>query len=161
MLDFLKEKGVKVVATTHYSKLKEYALKSNDVLMASVQFDMEAMKPTFKYLEGIAGQSYAFEIAARFNLGGIVYKFGTMIETPRAALQADKMARVAEFFSFGTNDLTQTTLALSRDAVAMRPGDAEVARNPRARSAVLRIAERTGGSAEHAGGSGRETACSG
>lgn len=68
VLDFLKLKGVKVVATTHYSKLKEYALKCNDVLMASVQFDMEAMRPTFKYLEGIAGQSYAFEIAARFNL---------------------------------------------------------------------------------------------
>jgi len=40
---------------------------------------------------------------------------GTMVETPRAALLADKMAGVAEFFSFGTNDLTQLTLALSRD----------------------------------------------
>ncbi len=55
------------------------------------------------------------EITARYNLGGIVYKFGTMIETPRAALQADKMARVAEFFSFGTNDLTQMCFGLSRD----------------------------------------------
>ena len=40
---------------------------------------------------------------------------GTMIEIPRAALTADKVAREAEFFSFGTNDLTQTTMALSRD----------------------------------------------
>ena len=38
-----------------------------------------------------------------------------MIELPRAALTADKIARVAEFFSFGTNDLTQTTFGLSRD----------------------------------------------
>lgn len=55
------------------------------------------------------------EVTARYNLAGIVYKFGTMIETPRAALQADKMARVAEFFSFGTNDLTQMCFGLSRD----------------------------------------------
>jgi pyruvate,orthophosphate dikinase len=40
---------------------------------------------------------------------------GTMIELPRAALLADEIAEVAEFFSFGTNDLTQTTMGLSRD----------------------------------------------
>ncbi|MBD3274009.1 MAG: pyruvate, phosphate dikinase, partial [Candidatus Marinimicrobia bacterium] len=43
------------------------------------------------------------------------YKVGTMIEIPRAALTADEIAEVAEFFSFGTNDLTQTTLGISRD----------------------------------------------
>ena len=43
------------------------------------------------------------------------YQVGTMIELPRAALVADEIARYAEFFSFGTNDLTQTTLGLSRD----------------------------------------------
>ncbi|MCH9033541.1 MAG: pyruvate, phosphate dikinase, partial [Planctomycetes bacterium] len=43
------------------------------------------------------------------------YLIGTMIETPRAAIVADEMAEVAEFFSFGTNDLTQMTMGLSRD----------------------------------------------
>jgi pyruvate,orthophosphate dikinase len=43
------------------------------------------------------------------------YQVGTMIEIPRAALTADEVAEVAEFFSFGTNDLTQTTLGISRD----------------------------------------------
>jgi pyruvate,orthophosphate dikinase len=43
------------------------------------------------------------------------YHFGSMIELPRAALRAGELAEVAEFFSFGTNDLTQTTLGLSRD----------------------------------------------
>ncbi|MGH2901356.1 MAG: putative PEP-binding protein, partial [Solirubrobacteraceae bacterium] len=43
------------------------------------------------------------------------YEFGTMIEIPRAALTADQIAEYAEFFSFGTNDLTQTTFGLSRD----------------------------------------------
>ena len=43
------------------------------------------------------------------------YQFGTMIEVPRAALIADRIAEFAEFFSFGTNDLTQTTFGISRD----------------------------------------------
>jgi len=43
------------------------------------------------------------------------YKFGTMIEIPRAALTADEIADFAQFFSFGTNDLTQTTFGISRD----------------------------------------------
>ena len=45
----------------------------------------------------------------------IDYKFGTMIEIPRAALTAEKIAEYADFFSFGTNDLTQTTFGISRD----------------------------------------------
>jgi pyruvate, orthophosphate dikinase len=45
----------------------------------------------------------------------ISYKIGTMIEVPRAALTADQIATSAEFFSFGTNDLTQTTYGISRD----------------------------------------------
>ncbi|MGE9295362.1 MAG: pyruvate, phosphate dikinase, partial [Puniceicoccales bacterium] len=47
----------------------------------------------------------------------IPYMVGTMIEIPRAALTADQIAETAEFFSFGTNDLTQTTLGMSRDDV--------------------------------------------
>jgi pyruvate,orthophosphate dikinase len=45
----------------------------------------------------------------------IAYQFGTMIEVPRAAIVADRIAEYAEFFSFGTNDLTQTTFGISRD----------------------------------------------
>ena len=53
----------------------------------------------------------------------IEYHFGTMIEIPRAALTADRMARTAEFFSFGTNDLTQMTFGFSRDDVGTFMGD--------------------------------------
>ncbi len=45
----------------------------------------------------------------------VVYQVGSMIELPRAALKADELAQSAEFFGFGTNDLTQTTLGMSRD----------------------------------------------
>ena len=53
----------------------------------------------------------------------LAYKFGTMIEIPRAALTSDRMARTAEFFSFGTNDLTQMTFGFSRDDVGTFMGD--------------------------------------
>ena len=49
------------------------------------------------------------------NGGTVDFKYGSMIEIPRAALTADELAEVAEFYSFGTNDLTQTTFGMSRD----------------------------------------------
>ncbi len=63
----------------------------------------------------------AEEIAtATYGAGGFDYAVGTMIETPRAALVAGEVARVAEFFSFGTNDLTQMTYGFSRDDIEGR-----------------------------------------
>ena len=62
------------------------------------------------------------EVEAELN-EHVDYKFGTMIEIPRAALTADRMARTAEFFSFGTNDLTQMTFGFSRDDVSTFMGD--------------------------------------
>lgn len=67
------------------------------------------LKEVRRQLEGVAA-----EIAAQSGRK-IDYKFGTMIELPRAALTADQIAPVADFFSFGTNDLTQTTFGYSRD----------------------------------------------
>ena len=57
------------------------------------------------------------EVCAKFGLKKLPYMYGTMIEIPRAALQAGKMAQTAEFFSFGTNDLTQMTFGFSRDDI--------------------------------------------
>lgn len=57
------------------------------------------------------------EVIKKFALKRITYSFGTMIEIPRAALIADKLAEVAEFFSFGTNDLTQMGFGFSRDDI--------------------------------------------
>ncbi len=55
------------------------------------------------------------EVSAKFGMKSIDCKYGTMIEIPRACLLADRMAKTAEFFSFGTNDLTQMTFGFSRD----------------------------------------------
>ena len=57
------------------------------------------------------------EVMAKFNLKKLDFLVGTMIEIPRAALTANKMAETAEFFSFGTNDLTQMSFGFSRDDI--------------------------------------------
>jgi pyruvate,orthophosphate dikinase len=57
----------------------------------------------------------AEEVLGKAGMKDLKYMVGTMIEIPRAALTADLVAKEAEFFSFGTNDLTQTTMGLSRD----------------------------------------------
>ncbi len=74
ILDDLRSKGVSTVATTHYTRLKQYAMRHDDVLIASVQFDMEGMKPNYKYVESLPGQSFAFEIAQRFGLKDSILK---------------------------------------------------------------------------------------
>ena len=60
-------------------------------------------------------EGVAKDVLGKAGLTNLKYLIGTMIEVPRAALTADKIAEHAEFFSFGTNDLTQTTFGLSRD----------------------------------------------
>jgi len=60
-------------------------------------------------------KSVATEVLEKAGVPDLHYMIGTMIEIPRAALTADQVAEQAEFFSFGTNDLTQTTMGLSRD----------------------------------------------
>jgi pyruvate,orthophosphate dikinase len=58
--------------------------------------------------------------ASDADTGGMAISIGTMVETPRAALRADELAEVSDFFSFGTNDLTQMTFGFSRDDVEGR-----------------------------------------
>lgn len=68
ILESLRKNNVMSVASTHYSALKKYGTTHEDVLLSSVAFDLESMKPTYKFLEGIGGQSNAFEIASRYGL---------------------------------------------------------------------------------------------
>jgi pyruvate,orthophosphate dikinase len=79
----------------------------------------EVMIPLIGGVEELANQKaivkrIADEVIEKAGIK-LKYLIGTMIEIPRAALTADRVATEAEFFSFGTNDLTQTTMGLSRD----------------------------------------------
>jgi pyruvate, orthophosphate dikinase len=84
-----------------------------------VKVEPEIMVPLVGYASELENQEQVVRRVARqvFDAYGIEipYLVGTMIEIPRAALTAEKIAAHAEFFSFGTNDLTQTTLGVSRD----------------------------------------------
>jgi len=81
-------------------------------IMIPVTCDMNELK----HQKAIVKRIYE-DVVARKKIDAIPYLFGTMIEIPRAALLADRMAKEADFFSFGTNDLTQMTFGFSRDDI--------------------------------------------
>ena len=85
--------------------------KANPEIMVPVTIDVNELN----FQKKICDKAHA-EVEAKFGVK-IEYKYGTMIEIPRAAILAGEMAKTAEFFSFGTNDLTQMTFGFSRDDV--------------------------------------------
>lgn len=99
------------------------------ILSAACELKKQGLDPKPEIMVPLTGSVYEFEAQEKvireeaakvFEEEGIevAYKVGTMIEIPRAALTADCIARSAEYFSFGTNDLTQMTFGYSRDDIA-------------------------------------------
>ena len=98
--------------TPHQAALKERR--------RGVPVEVEIMVPLVGFPEELARvravvERVAAEVVAEVSAEPLAIKIGTMIEVPRAALQAGPIAKYADFFSFGTNDLTQMTLGVSRD----------------------------------------------
>ncbi len=104
-------------------------MQTRAILSAAIDLKREGFDPHPEIMVPLTGILYEFEAqekvirdeaAALFKEEGmeIPFKVGTMIEIPRAALTADRIASRAEYFSFGTNDLTQMTFGYSRDDIA-------------------------------------------
>jgi pyruvate,orthophosphate dikinase len=87
--------------------------------IVEIMIPLIVSEPELKLLEEWTREE-ADAVLADAKISDLHYLVGTMVETPRAALVADRIADVAEFFSFGTNDLTQMTFGFSRDDVEGR-----------------------------------------
>lgn len=121
----LGHRGVRLGVT--YPEITEMQIRAileatAELIKAGKKAVTEIMVPVTCASTELSNQKAIFdrvlkEVTAKFGLKNLPVMYGTMIEIPRAALQAGKMAQVAEFFSFGTNDLTQMTFGFSRDDI--------------------------------------------
>ncbi len=105
ILENLRQKGAKIASTTHYSELKEYALKTNRVENGCCEFDVASLKPTYRLLIGMPGRSNALAIAGRLGISESITDFAKALiseedtkfedavdtlETARKALEDDR-----------------------------------------------------------------------
>ena len=74
ILDDLRLRGIKTMATTHYPELKAYGIETAQVENASMEFDTDSLRPTYRFMQGVPGRSNAFEIARRLGLADGVIK---------------------------------------------------------------------------------------
>lgn len=90
ILNALRQRGTTAVVTTHYSRLKAYGKRHDDILLASVQFDMEKLAPTYVFQQGVSGSSNALEVAERYGLPNEVIKEARFLKV-QARSQEDQL----------------------------------------------------------------------
>jgi DNA mismatch repair protein MutS2 len=95
LLNELRERGTMTIATTHYGRLKAYGKRHADILVASVQFDMEKLMPTYRYVEGLSGSSNAFEVAQRYGLPEPIIRYARFLKD-QAKTQEDELIEKLE-----------------------------------------------------------------
>lgn len=104
ILNHLHDRGIRTMATTHYSELKVYALSTSFVENACCEFDVDTLSPTYRLLIGIPGKSNAFAISKRLGLKDYI------IEAAKQQIEADK-----ESFEDLLSDLEQKRVVIERD----------------------------------------------
>ena len=119
ILDYVKTRSKLTVATSHYSELKAYAYEANDVMNASVEFDVETLSPTYRLLLGVPGRSNAFEISKKLGLMDQILK---QAEAGNAKNQTEvsELIRKIEDKGAELDNLLQETQLQNKTALALK-----------------------------------------
>ncbi|MBQ9991871.1 MAG: endonuclease MutS2 [Firmicutes bacterium] len=96
ILEYLREKQAKILATTHYSELKAFAYNNQGYMNASAEFDVRTLSPTYKLLMGVPGKSNAFEIATKLGLDKAVIEKANHFLSSEDAAVADMLANLEQ-----------------------------------------------------------------
>ncbi|UHA72322.1 endonuclease MutS2 [Paenibacillus sp. 481] len=124
LLEHMHQTGCRMVATTHYSELKAYAYERKGVINASMEFDVQTLRPTYRLLVGVPGRSNAFAIAERLGLPkaiidharGEVTEEDMRVESMIASLEENRLSAEAERIS--AEQLRRETEALRQQLLA-------------------------------------------
>ncbi len=136
VLDYLLGKGAKIVATTHYGELKEFAYLREGIENASVEFDLQTLRPTYRLMVGIPGSSNAFAIASRLGLDR------SIVDAARAGLSTQTEAteevirRIEESHRVASEQRRQAEKRSSEAEVLRRRYEEQLARLEGARDRV-------------------------
>ncbi len=157
ILENLRQKGAKIASTTHYSELKEYALKTDRVENGCCEFDVSTLRPTYRLLIGMPGRSNALAIAGRLGISEEITDFAKALiseentrfedavdtlETARKALEDDKEKLEEE----KTSILRQKEKAEQTLEKAKEQSEKEIERAKRDAERIVENARRAGNS---------------
>jgi DNA mismatch repair protein MutS2 len=114
ILNRLHARGVRTIATTHYSELKAFAYNTEGIQNASVEFDLDTLRPTYRLLQGIPGQSNAFAIAERLGLSNEIIGEARSILSPERRYVEDLIGRITDEKKQLETDLREASVLRSR-----------------------------------------------